>query len=223
MHDQIISTVDVVLLTLIDEALHVALVTRDNPDEPFCGALALPGGYIHAKADDSVRDTATRVLFNKAGIASPYLEEYGTVSGPLRDPRGWSLTVVHFALVAPDTLLSPKMRMIAVSKLPSLAFDHKEIISRVVERVRSKSTYSTLPVFLCPAEFTIPQLHSVYEMLKGEPVPMASFRRKLEKLDVIEVVKTPSTPQPVSNSRPPTLYRMKPKYRENLAIRDRGI
>ena len=223
MHDPILSTVDVVLLTLINGALNVALVKRDNSEEPFFDALALPGGYVHANKDDNVRDAAARVLLTKAGLVSPYLEEYGTVSGPLRDPRGWSLTVVHFALVAPDTLLSPKMRMLPVSKLPSLAFDHKEIIARVVERVRSKSTYSTLPVFLCPEEFTIPHLHSVYEALKGEPVPMASFRRKLEKLDVIEVVKTPSTPQPISNSRPPTLYRMKLKYRESLAIRDRGI
>jgi 8-oxo-dGTP diphosphatase len=223
MHDPIISTVDVVLLTLIDDALHVALVTRDNPDEPFCGALALPGGYIHANTDDSVREAAARVLLSKAGIASPYLEEFGTVSGPLRDPRGWSLTVVHFALVAPNVLLAPKMRTIPVSKLPSLAFDHKEIIARVVERVRSKSTYSTLPMFLCPDEFTIPQLHAVHELLKGEPVPMASFRRKLDELDVIEVVKNPSVPQAVSNSRPPTLYRLKAKYRDSLAIWKRGL
>jgi len=62
----VICTVDVVLMALKDDALHVVLLTRKNP--PFAGALALPGGYIHAQEDRTAWDAAARVLRDKTGI-----------------------------------------------------------------------------------------------------------------------------------------------------------
>ena len=44
-----ITTVDVVLLTLHEAQLAVALTTRTA--EPFKGLLALPGGYVHVEQD----------------------------------------------------------------------------------------------------------------------------------------------------------------------------
>ena len=57
---RLICTVDVVLLTLRDEALHVVLQKRER--EPFAGVLALPGGYIHPQDDSDATDAAARVL-----------------------------------------------------------------------------------------------------------------------------------------------------------------
>ena len=64
-----ICTVDVVLLTLQDDALKVALLKRDR--DPFKGVIALPGGYIHVAEDVDARDAALRVLKEKAGIEAP--------------------------------------------------------------------------------------------------------------------------------------------------------
>ena len=42
-------SVDVVLLTMVEQQLHVALLRRAVA--PFAGVLALPGGYVHPQED----------------------------------------------------------------------------------------------------------------------------------------------------------------------------
>lgn len=212
-----ILTVDAVLLTLVAGELHVALHRREN--EPFKTRLALPGGFIHEE-DNSAKDAAARMLLDKTAVESPYLEEFGTVSGPLRDPRGWSLTVIYFALVA-QPVVSKAFELFPVSKLPALSFDHKEIVNSVVERVRSKASYSSLPVHLVPKEFTIPELHAAYESVLGERLAMPSFRRKLEDMQVLEEI--PGATRLIGRSRPAQLYRVALRFKNKLSVRERGL
>ncbi|MBL8484267.1 MAG: NUDIX hydrolase, partial [Rhodocyclaceae bacterium] len=141
----VICTVDTVLLTLCGGALHVALLKREHA--PFEGVLALPGGYVRTRQDNDTRDAAARVLRDKAGIESPYLEQLATFSGPGRDPRGWSISVAYYALV-PEALLRAghgAVSLLPVERLPALPFDHKSIIAAALQRVRAKSQYSSLP------------------------------------------------------------------------------
>ena len=213
-----ILTVDAVLLTLAGGELNVALFKREAA--PFKGQWALPGGYVHENEDDSAKAAAARVLMQKTAVQSPYLEEFGTVSGPARDPRGWSLSVVYYALV-PPSVLSPAIQLFPVAKLPNLPFDHASIISGVVQRVRSKASYSSLPVYLCEEPFTISELHSVYEAVLGEQLNMANFRRKLEDLEVLDAV--PGAMRAAGRSRPGQLYKIAKQYKEKLSVRERGL
>ena len=162
----VICTVDVVLLTLEQATLKVALVRRER--EPFAQALALPGGYIHAQDDVDAQASAVRVLRDKAGLEGPYLEQLATFTGAVRDPRGWSVAVAYCALV-PATVLAQaagRVELVAVDALPPLPFDHRQIIDTAVLRVRSKSQYSSLPVHLCAEPFTLPHLQAAYEVLQ---------------------------------------------------------
>ncbi|HKX41499.1 MAG TPA: NUDIX domain-containing protein [Burkholderiaceae bacterium] len=219
----VICTVDIALLTLRDEALHVLLLKRDR--EPFKGSLALPGGYVHVTEDQSAEDAAARVLREKSGIVSPYLEQLATFSGPGRDPRGWSVSIAFYALV-PAALLaghdrSAERRLQPVAKLPALPFDHARIVASAVERVRSKSQYSSLPVYLCGESFTLPQLQSVYEAVLGEAVNKVSFRRKMDELGMLEAI--PGAQTSGGAHRPAQLYRLRREYRHALSIVDRGL
>lgn len=218
----IICTVDVVLLTLHDNRLHVALLKRDHA--PFAGVLALPGGYIHAQQDADTRDAAMRTLRDKTGIASPYLEQLATFSGPGRDPRGWSISVAYYALV-PNTLIDqashPKVLMTAIDQLKGLPFDHQQIIEAALLRVRNKSSYSSLPVHLCGDTFTLPQLQGVYEAILGEAINKVSFRRKIDELDMLEAVA--GQLETGKAHRPAQLYRLKKRFRQQLALSDRGL
>jgi len=213
-----ILTVDAVLLTLADGTLHAALFKRDAP--PFQDQWALPGGYVRVDEDDSAKAAAARVLWQKTGLASPYLEEFGTVSGPARDPRGWSLSVVYYALV-PAPLLPPSVALFPVAALPNLPFDHAAIIAGVVARVRSKASYSSLPVYLCPDEFTISELHAVYQAVLDDTLNMANFRRKLEDLEILEEI--PGATRASGRNRPAQLYRVARRFKHTLSVRERGL
>lgn len=213
-----ILTVDAVLLTLADGTLHAALFKRDAP--PFQDQWALPGGYVRVDEDDSAKAAAARVLWQKTGLASPYLEEFGTVSGPARDPRGWSLSVVYYALV-PAPLLPPSVALFPVAALPNLPFDHAAIVAGVVARVRSKASYSSLPVYLCPDAFTISELHAVYQAVLDDKLNMANFRRKLEDLEVLEEI--PGATRASGRNRPAQLYRVARRFKHTLSVRERGL
>lgn len=220
---QIICTVDVVLLTLHQESLHVLLLKREQ--EPFKGALALPGGYIHADEDLSAQEAAARVLQTKTGMASPYLEQLATFSGPGRDPRGWSVSIAYYALLPiPSAALAAHdvgMRLLPVEHLPALPFDHRSIVELAVARLRAKSQYSSLPVYLCGERFTLPQLQAVYEAVLGEPINKVSFRRKMEELGMLEPIE--GELESGRANRPAQLYRLKPAYRHALSTLERGI
>ena len=217
----ILCTVDVVLLTLRQGSLQVALVRRERA--PFAGVLALPGGYIHAQDDADAQSSAARVLHDKAGLQSPYLEQLATFSGPVRDPRGWSVAVVYCALVPPEVLVQAvdRITLVAVDGLPPLPFDHRQIIDTAVQRVRSKSQYSSLPVHLCAEPFTLPQLQAVYEAVLGEAVNKVSFRRKVDELAMLEAV--PGALQTGGAHRPAQLYRVRAAYRQALSLSARGL
>lgn len=218
----VICSVDTVLLTLGDDGLAVALLKRER--EPYKGVAALPGGYIHTDKDIDAYGAALRVLKNKTGIDVPYLEQLAAFTGAARDPRGWSVSLAYYALV-PHAAISaaghPGVKLVGVDKLHTLPFDHGVIVAAAVERLRSKSQYSSLPCFLVGELFTLPQLQKVYEALMGEPLNKVSFRRKMAELDVLEPAEGHMDAS--SPSRPAQLYRLRPEFRDRLGLLKRGL
>ena len=201
-----IVTVDIVLLTLQQGALHAGLAQRDRA--PSAGAWTLPGGWVHTDQDQDADDAAARILREKTGIASPYLEQLRTFSGMHRDSRGWSLSVSYYAVVPAeiDAPAGDRFRWAAVDGLRSLPFDHAQILRTAVERVRSKTLYSSLPLHLMPPAFTLGELQRTYEQVLGGALDKRGFRRRIEELDVIEEI-----PGALSGGshRPAQLYRRK--------------
>ena len=211
-------TVDVVVFTLIDEALQVLLVQRRREDsEPFPGQWALPGGFVDVLQDEDLYACALRKLHEKTAVDSPYLEQLGGWGGRWRDPRGWSVTQVYFALL-PWANLQPRKGANAadvrwfpvdaagVTQLDDgLAFDHRLILAAAVERLRSKVEYTSLPAFLLTEPFTLPQLQQVYEIVLGRPLDKSAFRtRALAAPDFLKEV----GPQATGAPRAPMGYRL---------------
>ncbi|MBC7500547.1 MAG: NUDIX hydrolase [Herminiimonas sp.] len=218
----VICTVDVVLLTLKDAALNVALLKRDR--EPFGGLSALPGGFIDAVKDIDARDAALRVLKDKTGIDAPYLEQLATFSGAARDPRGWSVAIAYFALVpaeAIERIDRPDVSLSRVEQRAALPFDHRLIVDAAVARLRSKSQYSSLPCYLAGETFTLPHLQRVYEMLMGEALNKVSFRRKMAEMGMLEPI--PGRLEMSGAHRPAQLYRLKKQFTEKLTLLTRGL
>jgi ADP-ribose pyrophosphatase YjhB (NUDIX family) len=209
-YDFPLTTVDVVVFTLLEERLCVQLVKRENA--PYRSKWALPGGFIRVDLDRDLEATARRVLQTKTGAETPYLEQLGAFGNRDRDPRGWSSTIVYFALVDLQSIEGKPFqgRWQPVEEdgvtLP-LAFDHNMIVAQAVERLRSKVGYSALPLHLLPERFTLSRCQQVFEIILGQPLEKSAFRKRLRDADIVEQI--PDAFERGQN-RPAALYRLRP-------------
>jgi 8-oxo-dGTP diphosphatase len=206
-----LTTVDIVVFAIREERLHVLLVQRGaGPNEPFPGMWALPGGFVDVEKDATLIDCALRKLREKTGVLCPYLEQLGSWGDAERDPRGWSATHAFFVLMPmPDggaMAMDAKWFPLARDEVePKLAFDHNRILETAITRLRNKVEYTSLPLYLMPAEFTLPDLQRVYEIVLDRPLEKSAFRTRILSVDVIDpIAKTRKGP-----NRPAQLYRLK--------------
>lgn len=122
---------DVALFSIGESCLQVLLVQRAQ--EPAIGQWALPGAVLKPEIDRNLEATARRALRDKINIELPYLEQLHTFAGADRDPRGWSMAVLHYALIPRDQVLAAvrgNVEMVrwanADTDARGLAFDHSE-------------------------------------------------------------------------------------------------
>jgi len=181
-------TVDVLIFSLLDAALKVLLVRRpDDPEDPFPGRWALPGGFVDVTKDRTLQSCAARKLREKTGVGTPYLEQLGSWGSATRDPRGWSATHVYFALMhAPDLQgtvgrgsVDSQWVEVDEASRRRLAFDHSEILDAAISRLRGKVEYTSLPAFLLAEPFTLSQLQEAYEVVLGRPIDKSAFRKRM--------------------------------------------
>lgn len=213
-----IVTVDIVLLTLREERLHVALLPR--PAEPFAHVAALIGGYVHTDKDADAESAVTRILKAKAGLSGIFFEQLKTFASASRDPRDWSVSITYFALVPQDVLENAgvALELRPAERPGELPFDHADIIEAALQRLRGKGAYSTIPARLLPEVFTMSELQAIYETVMGERLDQSAFRRKINDLNLLEEVEGEKR-QTERARRPTTLYRLKAP----LAVFDRRI
>lgn len=137
-------TVDVAAFSKRDDLLYIATIRRGN--EPFKGRLALPGGFV--EIDEDLPEAAVRELYEETGLAvSPEsLHQVAAYGQPDRDPRMRVVTVVYWVLVdSLDGLTADSDAADVVvlevddvlDKTDILAFDHREIIKDVIEKMKS--------------------------------------------------------------------------------------
>lgn len=189
------------------QQLAVLLVRRVTP--PFEGSWALPGGWV--RTGEGLEQAARRQLATRTGLKPAYLEQLYTFGRPDRDPREHRIAVAYYALIrSGDEQLkaggdSAEPRWFAVAELPAqLAFDHREILEYALWRLRNKVSYARIAYQLLPPEFTMAQLRTVYELILGEAIDPANFRRRVEASGEIE-----PTGRRIEGEahRPPRLYR----------------
>ncbi len=185
--------VDVVLLAPLAGHLHTLLIKR--PEHPAKGLWSLPGGFVHM--DESLDEAAERVLLGKTGLQRVFLEQLYTFGRPDRDPRTRVISVAYYALVDPKRFqqiavprqaavvarLAPTKASVTVKgpdhKTLELAFDHQEILTVAVRRVRGKIDYTPVGFELLAKSFTLFELQQVHEIVLGRKLNKDSFRRRM--------------------------------------------
>jgi 8-oxo-dGTP diphosphatase len=202
--DNVIFSVDLALNRLL-----VLLIERTAA--PYAGAWSLPGTLV--RQGESLEAAADRILTEKITVADLYLEQLYSFGGPGRDPREAKnsygeryLSVSYFALVRMETAsLKTDGTWHSLTDLPALAFDHQEIVSYGLRRLRSKLEYSPIAFDVLPSEFTLHDVYQLYTTVLGSGFSdYSNFRNRLLKLGFLT-----ETDRKVSkgSGRPASLYR----------------
>ncbi|MGK0272552.1 MAG: 8-oxo-dGTP diphosphatase [Cocleimonas sp.] len=204
-------TVDSVLFTVNNGSLKVLMVKRAN--QPFIGYWGLPGGFVDIDIDETTDKTALRKLKEKTSIEPLYIEQLQAFSSKDRDPRGFSVTLVYFALIAEQDVSShidtvEDVQWIDVNQLKnlSIAFDHQYIIEQAKLRLQQKTLYSMVPVYCLPEYFTVGQLKTVIETIIEKTIQRKSLIRRIEASEMFATIDE----KVKSGGRLAQLYKIKP-------------
>ena len=208
---------DVVAFTLHADDLAVLLIKRK--DDPFKGRWALPGGFVRVSDDrkdqgEDVDAAALRELAEETGLTEKlFLEQVRTFGKPGRDPRMRVISVAYFALVRPT--LVPLVRAggdasstkwFGIDELPSLAFDHAEIVAATLEKMRADLDRTRIAFELVPETFTIQELRGVHEALRGEALDPGNFRKKFLRMIEDGLIEPARGKRPTA-SKPASVYK----------------
>jgi 8-oxo-dGTP diphosphatase len=178
-------TVDVVVLTMSDNRLHVLLVRRGVA--PFEGMWAIPGGF--KRPTETLDDAAMRELAEETGIdGASLLTQFGAYGDPGRDPRMNVVTIAYLAVLREVTGIVAGTDAAAADLVPvsdalagklELAFDHDRIVRDAIERVRVDLELRGIATAFVGPTFTLAELRAVYEAVWGVHLDSANFRRSV--------------------------------------------
>jgi len=222
-HPNPVLAVDLGLICFDKGQLKILLLARKDAND-VGGAWALPGGIVHI--DESLDQTAKRVLQTKVKLDRFHLEQLETFGEIERDPRGRVVTVAYFALTSDASVLRKRaendsltLATINISNENSLeaaqvldengqelrlAFDHQKIIHRIIIRLKGKIDYTPIALSLLPERFTLREVQQVFEAILQINFAKPAFRRKLIDRKIIEPTGQLET---ASNFRPAELYK----------------
>ena len=126
-------TTDNLIFRKIDGNWHLLLIERGN--EPFKGCWALPGGFLEMEED--LDTCAARELQEETGLTGIELHQLYAFGAPNRDPRHRTISVAYWGIdnserqaVGSDD--AAEAQWFALDKLPSLAFDHEQILQKAL-------------------------------------------------------------------------------------------
>lgn len=201
----------------------------------------LPGGNIGRS--ESIDEAADRILFERTGLRAVFLQQYYTfgdndrlinaendellrsswfykeAKGSWLDARTVSIgyyALIEFskAIIEPDDF-SSACTWWDISNLPVLLFDHKQMIGKALQTIRTQLNYQPVGLNLLPPKFTLPELQKLYETILDKKLDRRNFQKKILSIGII---KSLDQRRNIGPHRSPGLYKFdKIKYRKALA------
>lgn len=176
------------IFTVDKGVVKVLLVKRSN--QPFYGYWALPGGGLYN--NELLVDGAKRELKEKTGVSNVDLGVYKIFDKLDRSPMKRMIAVSFMGVIdiKRAELLSSSNKASAIDwvdikLIPELAYDYNEILDGAIEELKKKIQTTDILKSLFPGEFTLPELHNVYESILNIKIDRRNFRKKMLSLDLI--------------------------------------
>ena len=126
-------TADCIVFACQNEKTQVLLIKRGS--EPCKDMWALPGGFMNI--DESAEEAATRELKEETGIDVKEVTQVGAYSKVDRDPRERVITIAFYTVIDNPVKAvgqddAKQAEWFTLDNLPTLAFDHSEILSAAI-------------------------------------------------------------------------------------------
>ncbi len=191
----------------------------------------LPGGYIGM--DESVDDAAIRILKERTGLEAPHLQflavfgdpkrqftaewkEFFEESGLIWKDNYWFntrfVTLAYYALVNIDQTypvvgdIDESFAWFPFSELPEMWMDHKSIALEARNRLKADIRQEQVAYNLLPDQFTMPELHQLYQTILEEKLDRSRFQKKMLSTGLFDRLPKLQKKSPGSN---PYKYKIK--------------
>jgi len=200
-----VTSLDPVAISFINNKLNVLLKNRSTDDKVFPGMPGLPGGVL-LESDDSLDNAVNRLVLSRVKSISYTEQLYSRIN---HDPRGPTVSIAYMVIIKSDQaeLIDKDCYWQELDNLPdAMAFDHKLVIDKCLNRLVAKSNYSILPAYLMSDDFTIPELQVCYEKILGVKLDKSTFYSIISSMNALD---NSGQRRLNSQTRPPTVYRIK--------------
>ena len=178
-------TTDCVIFGFDGAKINVLLVERGI--NPYKGRWAFPGGFM--RMDESALQGAKRELYEETGLKDAYIHQFHTFTSPDRDPRERVITIAYYALVRISEVKAgddaAKAQWFPLDKVPSLAFDHDQILREATIALRRQIHFEPIGFELLPEKFTMTQLQHLYEAILDVKFDRRNFSNKMLHLGIL--------------------------------------
>lgn len=202
-------SVDCVVFGFDDQKLKLLVIEQRQPSDGATIKLqkALPGDLL--QDNESLDEAARRVLLELTSLDGIYLKQFHTFGDPNRvrglkdqewlrsfrnNPERRVLTVGYYSLVKMEDYnpkaasFAGKAQWIDVYKIPSLAFDHNEIVSEALKILRHELVADNIGFELLPEKFTLSQLQRLHEIILDKKLDKRNFRKNILKNDRVKAL-----------------------------------
>jgi ADP-ribose pyrophosphatase YjhB (NUDIX family) len=178
--NRLLLAVDCIIFGFDGEVLKILLIKRGF--QPEKGNWSLMGGFV--QADESLDQSANRILKQLTGLEGVYLEQLYSFGEPHRDPMERTVSVAYFALIdiqKYETQLSADYHAewFQLKRTPKLIFDQQEMVELARKRIRYKAAMHPILFELLPTKFTIPQLQTLYESVFNTTIDKRNFSKRV--------------------------------------------
>lgn len=197
-----------VILSVDQGKLKVLLEKKS--DDPYKGYWIVPGKVV---LDDSIDNVSKKIFKDVTLLNAEKIFLGGVYSTPERKGDDRVVAIVNVSITSKSLIKLGHfndLEWFEVNELPKLAYDHKDIISDIVEEVKTRViyNYSNILFDLFPNNFTLSELQKFYENMVGKSVDRRNFRKKIinQKMVIDTGLKTTK-----GSGRPGTLYRFSEK------------
>ena len=172
-------SVDCIIFGFDEGELKLLLLKRNFA--PAMGEWSLMGGFV--QEEESVDELT--------GLENVYMQQVGAFGKVERDPGARVISVAYYALINVDEYDRKLVEQhnaywIKVDELPTLIFDHPEMIAKARELMKHQATDHPIGFNLLPELFTLSQMQSLYEAIYGEQMDKRNFRKRVATMDYLE-------------------------------------